>query len=393
METVPIETNPGGGTARPTLRRLLGVAVPAAAAGVISTYLLVMSLSAGGRPVGCGAGSGCDEVLGSRWSRVLGAPVTLPAVLLYGVVLAAAVVRHRSPHSLRRLWSSRLLWGAAGSILAAAGWFIGLQGMELGVFCGWCLTDHGLGILTAVAILGTETAQRSFRPAWFLSGVILTGLLAVLQVFGPAVEPRTAPLAARQIEILEGRLLLRVGEAPLLGAPDAPQQVVVLFDYCCPHCRQTHAQLLEVLGRAPERLAMVLLPTPLNRECNPAVEETEPRFADACALARLALAVWRTDRGRFAEFDRWLFESEQPRTKQAAQEEAARLIGAASLEKSLADPWVEEQLRTNVEAYAASGIEQIPVLLAPGRAGVSGRAADTAALVQVLEAELGLALQ
>ncbi len=393
MEAIPPDTPADGSTERPAARRWLWIVVPAAAAGLLAAYLLSVSFSAAGRPVGCGAGSGCDEVLSSRWSRVVGVPVSLPAVLLYGAILAAAVVRHRSARPHRRVWGSRLLWVAAGAILAAAGWFIGLQWLELGVFCAWCLTDHGLGVLTALGILGTETAQRSFRSGWFLGGMMLSGLLAALQLFGPVSGPQAVPLQARQIAVLEGGLSIRVAETPLLGAPEAPQQVVVLFDYCCPHCRQMHAQLLEVLRDAPDRLAVVLLPTPLNRECNPAVEETEPRFADACELARLALAVWRADRSRFAEFDRWLFESEQPRARSAAREEAERLIGVEALATALADPWVEEQLRVNVEAYAASGIEQIPVLLAPGRAGVSGRVADTAALVHVLEAELGIKLR
>ena len=386
------ETDGAADVVRTSRAAVMMIVVPALTATVVAAYLLATSVSASPRPLGCGVGSGCDEILSSRWSKVLGLPVGLPAMLLYVGVVVAAVARHRTicPQATRRL--SALLWIAAGAILTSVSWFVGLQWIVLQVFCPWCLFDHGLGVLTAVAILVTEFLQHRFRPGMFVLGMVLSGLLAGVQILFPSTGAGAAALGAEQIEMLEGKLQFSPEEAPTLGSADSPATVVVLFDYCCPHCRQTHAHLVELQQRHPNRFRVVLLPVPLNADCNPAVEETEPRFAAACDLARLSLAVWRVDSTRFAEFDAWLFEPEQPRTAEAAQSEAERLIGIGPLTDALVDPRINARIAANVEAYTAGGIEAIPVLLSPGKAGVSGRVADAEMLEQVLQAELGLAL-
>lgn len=368
------------------------IVVPALLAAGAALYLAVVAYSSAGRPVGCGAGSGCDEVLSSRWSKVVGVPVGLPAAGLYLGLAAAVIGSARTKHPAVRQRLSALQWVAAGAILAAVHWFVGLQWFELQAFCPWCLVDHGLGVVTALAVLGTEVSAGRFRPGSFLLGVALTGLLACLQIFVPEPGPQAATLSGGQIELLEGGLQLHLDEVPQLGPAPPARPVVVLFDYCCPHCRQTHAHLLAARERAPDAFTLVLLPTPLNAECNSHLGETEPRFEAACDLARLALAVWRADRAHFAEFDRWLFASEQPRSASAARDEAARLIGAAALDAALKDPWIAERIRADVDAFAASGIDAIPVLLAPGRGGVSGRVADAAALERLLHDAFGLSL-
>ena len=50
---------------------------------VISGYLTFQSLVTGSQPLGCGAGSGCAEVLASKWARWLGLPVSGLATLVY----------------------------------------------------------------------------------------------------------------------------------------------------------------------------------------------------------------------------------------------------------------------------------------------------------------------
>src|SRR4051812_18709738 len=65
---------------------LLLVRLLMAGAVGISAYLAWTSLSAGA-VAGCGPDSACDKVLHSRWAYWLGIPVSLPALLVYFVVL------------------------------------------------------------------------------------------------------------------------------------------------------------------------------------------------------------------------------------------------------------------------------------------------------------------
>ena len=65
-----------------TLRRFKTAALLLCAAClVLAGWMLFHSLT-GVRMVGCGAGSGCDSVMGSPWAYVLGGiPVSLPAAV------------------------------------------------------------------------------------------------------------------------------------------------------------------------------------------------------------------------------------------------------------------------------------------------------------------------
>ncbi len=200
----------------------------------------------------------------------------------------------------------------------------------------------------------------------------------------------TGPGPDRLISVLNGKLAIAPHELPILGSADAPKLLVVLFDYCCPHCRTTHGYLLNGLASHKNELAVLVLPTPLNTKCNPYWEETEPRFEHACELARLALAVWRADRAAFPAFDAWLFEPEQPRDPVAARRRAEQLVTAAALERALSDPWIDHQIEQNVAAYHNSGAQRVPVILSPGMRSIGGRPESEAQLFQLLEKELSL---
>src|SRR5688572_1156350 len=116
-----------------------------AAAG-ISAYLLSVSLG-GGAAVGCGPGSGCDEVLKSRWAYVLGVPVSALALLMDLALLLTtfACGAKSSPKQRRGAWE--ILAPGALMVLGAALWFVALQALVLQRFCPWCMTAHACGAI------------------------------------------------------------------------------------------------------------------------------------------------------------------------------------------------------------------------------------------------------
>jgi hypothetical protein len=137
-------------------------------------------------------------------------------------------------------------------------------------------------------------------------------------------------------------------------------------------------------------MGVILLPTPLNASCNPAIEETEERFQDSCELARLALAIWRAAPDKFSDFDQWLFQPELPRSRDEARAEAVRLIGEQKLTETLADPWVAERIRRDVIAYQESNARVLPILLSPGAKAIVGRTDDREGLFRLLESDFGI---
>jgi uncharacterized membrane protein/protein-disulfide isomerase len=367
----------------------------------IAAYLLFLSLAKRGLPAGCGQGSGCDEVLNSRWAQIFGLPVSGLAIAVYvGILLVLA--------SLRLSTSSRQVHraGTALSVLAAvlagaAVWFVGLQFLVLKAICPWCLAEHAIGLVIAAILFAQRPVFWKTKFAALAVGCLLVGGVALAQAlvpYHPAAVQRlpegknadTGPGPDRLISVLNGKLALAPNELPILGSADAPKLLVVLFDYCCPHCRATHGYLLNGLASHKNELAVLVLPTPLNTKCNPYWESTEPRFEHACELARLALAVWRADRAAFPTFDAWLFEPEQPRDPVAARRQAEQLVTAAALERALRDPWIDHQIEQNVVAYHNSGAERVPVILSPGMRSIVGRPESEAQLFQLLEQELSL---
>lgn len=382
----------------PSRGNLLAIRVLSLLAAGVAAYLFFVSLSERGLPIGCGQGSGCGEVLRSRWVSVLGVPVGEFAFVAY---LAAFISTFVVPlPNGRGAW--RLLVVIAACVLLSALWFVGLQLFVLRAVCPWCMADHALGVAMAIAIFwGARASSPPVRMATpTVLGVVLTSLLVAAQVFlggGASVARLPAGQNAdsgvgdgRQIAVLNGKLTLAVDELPMLGSPDAPQLVALLYDYCCPHCRATHGYLLNEMPKYGGQFGVVLLPMPLDASCNPSVDETEPRFRESCELTRLALAVWRAKPIAFAEFDAWLYEPEMPRALQDARKKAVELIGESELAEALADPWIDARIAADVAGYDASGAKTLPVLAAPKMDTVVGRPESAEELFGILERELAL---
>lgn len=61
----------------------------------------------------------------------------------------------------------------------------------------------------------------------------------------------------------------RLGSVPLIGSPQAKKFLVKYFDYTCGSCCDMDEDLTTLLQKHREEIAVIVLPTPLNRSCNP----------------------------------------------------------------------------------------------------------------------------
>lgn len=275
-----------------TLRRFKTTALFLCAACLaLAGWMLFHSLT-GVQMVGCGAGSGCDSVMGSPWAYVLGGiPVSLPAVVSY-LLLALCIVflGGESPEdrSLDRiLWPMMLVLG--GAIVGAALWFCYLQLFVLHAFCKYCTLLHLLGCVLAGLILvaGRPLSLSKGLYGWFAAGLVSAALFAF-------VQSRTLPAAAYDTGRTEAALpTFSEGEVPVSGPQDAPDELTLLFDFQCIHCRRLHQILPDLLEKAGGQYRIRLCPVPLSSDCNPYIPATGvDRFAGSCRLTRYGLAVW-----------------------------------------------------------------------------------------------------
>jgi uncharacterized membrane protein len=362
--------------------------------------------------VGCGAGSGCANVLGSRWSQWFLVPVTALSLLLYAALLFLTFKPHRTA----------LL--AIGTCLAgAAVWFGIVQAFILHSFCPWCLAAHLIGLTCAVLIFRGERGKTA-SPAkpGLLAGMAATGVLIAGQIFGPVPdtheesnvileEPKettpanpakqdTGPVHSRgegRKASFLGNKQYNVATLPHLGDANAPYVVVKYYDYACNACRDLHEDLEALMQKYPGKFCVVLLPCPINRACNPNVPQHLDNHANACELARLALACWRTDPASFHEVHHALF-ARPVLDLPKAMEVVKPLMKKPLAPDALNDPWIAEVLAADSEDYKRINVTNsgqtnflMPKLLVGGTRMLHGVTKTREILFKALEQEFKIA--
>jgi protein-disulfide isomerase len=322
----------------------------------------------------------------------------LVAILFIGPQTAAA--------DRRLAWTALLV--LAGAAAGGAVWFIIVQTSMVRAVCPYCMAAHTVSLLVAALVIWQAPKARAgladpappqpmFRrisaTMRVTVGLVLAGALALTQM---AIKP---PPVYREGASQVNRLTIDPRTVPLVGSPDAPYVVKLLFDYKCPHCRVMHSMLDDVVERYGGKVAFALCPSPMNNRCNPYIVREVAEFRDSCELTRLALAVWAAKRDSFAAFDRWMFSSEpgeawKARTLDAANAKAVELLGQAELDRALTDPWVAQYLQMSVQIYGdtidpAQGGAAVPKLVF-GRRWVTPQPHDANDLVQILQDTLGI---
>lgn len=391
----------------------------------ISAYLAHGALT-GNRVVGCGPDSGCDQVLTSKWAYWLNFPVSVLALMIYSLLLGASfrLSLKRDAKVQRITWA--WLVGGAIVVFGSAAWFVGLQAFLLKSFCTYCMTAHSCGALAAILILVNAPIRSREAKPWELEKLVFlaprvfrrvviaaVAALAMLVVGQLKYERRTmvvAPVmpgtnaaslqtnvvaapspsiatttnppaptptvttpppvpttpAKRILPIYGGRFELDVFDLPTIGSPTNEHIVVSLFDYTCHHCRSMHPLLVEAQRTFSNQLAIVSLPMPLDPLCNPTMQRANAAHTNACAYAKLSLAVWRADRSKHAEFDHWLMEGAKPPPLSDAEAKAAQLVGDPAIRQAMLDPWANTQLQFDIAVYEVAyraGRGQMPQLI------------------------------
>jgi uncharacterized membrane protein len=203
---------------------------------LLCLYLSIQAL-AGHPPALCTAGSGCDAVQQSPWSRVFGIPVALFGFALYALIALVAALPSKPVKRWRRMWSLALVGVAVSVYLTLAAAF------SVKATCAWCLTSLGLilAIFATLTLRRPDTAPGVPWRGWILNhAIVLLALVGTVYaqqsgLLTPPEDPRLAALATH----------LAQRDAKFYGAS------------WCANC----AEQKRLFGRAAERLPYV--------ECSP----------------------------------------------------------------------------------------------------------------------------
>lgn len=216
-------------------------------------------------------------------------------------------------------------------------------------------------------------------PQWQWATALVAGpsSLLVMQTDAPAPESRT-------VKVLDG-IKLRTKDWPMVGDPNAEMIFVELFDYTCPHCQRTHESFQAAKQHFGDRLGVVTLPLPLDGDCNPTVRSTPSSQAEACELAKLAIAVWLTEKNRFVEFHDYMFDA-KPGYSQALAK-AKSMVDPSKLEEVLRGEAPSDYVSKHVMLYKRAGTGAIPKLMFPNTT-VVGEVGSGQSLIQLIEQNL-----
>jgi protein-disulfide isomerase len=201
----------------------------------------------------------------------------------------------------------------------------------------------------------------------------------------PKAEPFLVPRST---------LSLDAARLPLLGPANAPHRIGCLFDYTCHHCRQLHGFIRTAIDQFDGQLSCLMIPMPLDANCNAKFKRTHRDHVDACKYAKICLAVQQVAPAKYEQFDRWLFTNHKT-TKPLAKvrEHAAGLVGAAALNKAVASETVQQQLQQNIRVYELNtkngGNSSMPQTIVGDRV-IFGPPPSDAALQSILKKTLGL---
>jgi uncharacterized membrane protein/protein-disulfide isomerase len=355
---------------------------------LLSAYLLFFSLSNSPTgPPGCGKAGvfDCSHVLNSRWAQWWGLPVTLPAIPFYMALLfASAFLGPRIPAAVRRR-AFAICLAAALALALLAVWFMSLQLLVLQHICVFCSTAHLLHLsLAAVMLRGNRLTLRGTMYSTAAAGGLLLLLIAgqvlvdepqqfLIATPDHRFDDQTFHLTNKtDLEfgrsagarwLVRGLVGVDLQELPVLGDPQAPRVVALMFDYACPICRIMHRQLRAAQQQSPGEFCVILVSVPLHPRCNHYVRADVPPLEDACPLAQLSLAVWQQRPDRLAEFDAWLTEAVLPPSAAQAREQAVALIGAEALQQALGSAELAGRLERNTRLYDFLERGQLPKLL------------------------------
>jgi uncharacterized membrane protein len=393
---------------------------------VLNSLALVLSIImswhylAGGTMIGCGGGSPCELVLGSRWSIIAGIfPISGLAVGVYLALLVASLFIGPTTEAPISSMAWKVILVLAGAIAGSAIWFTILQKWVIGNFCPYCMTTHISGLLLAALVIWraykefgnnlndipvtnsikdqktSPAAKQHMRPlsgiGLAMIGLALAGLLAVFQV---VFTPSSIYQGGESQNKLPGADYHNV---PLIGSPDAPYIVSLLFDYQCSHCQKLHFMLDEAVRRYGGKLAFVLCPTPLNNKCNPFVPTDADAFKNSCELAKIGMAVWFARREAFPSFETWMFTFEsgdlwRPRSLEAVRNKAVELVGQVKFDAAFRDPWIERYIQNCISIYGQTvqnGKGGVPKLIFDSRWVIPEPYSEDD-LVMILQKSLGV---
>jgi protein-disulfide isomerase/uncharacterized membrane protein len=363
----------------------------------------------------CGAGEtrACEIVAQSPYSRVAGFPLAAVGLVFYLGLAALLAIASFEGESASAHAARLALWLTLAALAVDVA-LLGLQTFAIHAFCKVCLATYAVNAGVAAALwparrapapaggLGSVTA-----PAWAISvAAIVLGVFATnaalearaaqrqgVLLGGPAPASSAAAggdAALRaEVERLQQTLddpqkyadyqtqkaehefetatpeMFDLSGVPVKGPADARVAVIEFSDFLCPFCRQLAGAFKDFLPRSQGRISVRFKNYPLDKECNPHLNNTI--HAGACWVARGGICA--NQQGKFWAYHDRIFENPPHDPTRA---DVVRIAGEAgidggALSACLDSPGTQARLSAEIAEAERAGVKATPSLFINGK--------------------------
>ena len=162
----------------------------------------------------------------------------------------------------------------------------------------------------------------------------------------------------REISLLDGKLKFKIYQHAVIGSREAPYVVVEMMDYTCPHCRKMGRLMHEVLPRFGDQVAIVIMPVPLDAQCNKHMPRTGPEHRNACKYAQLAQAVMAIQPDKFGAMHHYLLADLSVPSLDPALTHAYELVKSDRLRETMNNEEISQRTQQYIELYVRLKKEQ-----------------------------------
>lgn len=164
--------------------------------------------------------------------------------------------------------------------------------------------------------------------------------------------PPAEPANQRLVSFLAGKLTLDIYRHPLIGSPKAPHIVIEMVSYDCPHCRKMYPFIHEALEKYGDQVALLVMPIPLDKECNSLVTDPTLLHPGACGTTRLVLGLARLNPSGFGKFHDFLMaDKDKPPGMEKIVPKAYGLTNPDKLREVKQSPETKKQMEGYVKLY------------------------------------------
>lgn len=404
-------------------RGRLSLALVLCVAGALASWALLLQHhgEAWGRSAVaavCGDGThaetACDVVNRSSYSSVAGVPLSAAGLVFYtslgSLILLGWLAGRETSQATAR-------WGffVAAAALVVDAVLLAIQAFSLKAFCRLCLFTYALNVALLLLLRSLRGGSAEARPPDRREGRVVVGgwVLATLasvaaalgfdqaliarqadrerNVLGPAAStmPADASALAAEVKRLKETLddpekrqkydaekaisdfdkapvqQVDVSKSPIAGPPGAPITVVEYSDFMCPFCRNIAGAFHAYLPESQGRVRIAFKSYPLDKDCNPSLQQTI--HAGACRLALGGVCAQAQD--RFWPYHDKVFGTEwkDPQMDDVVKAAAQAGLDATAFEACLKAPATLARLKEDITEGQRVGVQGTPTLLLNGK--------------------------